>query len=223
MPLKSRRISARGILFDWDGTLLDSFEADMRAYEAMFLALGIAWTRREIARHYSPDWYRVYEAARIPRARWDEADELWGRAYRREEPKLLPGAKAVVGRLRRSYELGLVTSGDRARVRRQLHQFGFSETFRACVCSEDAAHRKPHPAPLELAMSRMKLEPASCVYVGDAPEDVEMARRANVRVVGVMGPFPTARRMRAARPDAVIESIEALPEVLARFLAGVAD
>lgn len=223
MPLKSRPIDLRGILFDWDGTLLDSFEADMRAYEAMFRALGIAWTRRELARHYSPDWYRVYEAAGIPRDRWDEADRLWGRAYMREKPKLLPRVKAVVGRLRRNYQLGLVTSGDRKRVSRQVRLFGFAEAFSACVCSEDAAHRKPHPAPLKLAMSRMDLNPTSCVYVGDAPEDVEMARRASVRVIGVVGPFPTARRMRAARPDAVIDSIDALPDILAELSAGVAD
>lgn len=195
----------------------------MRAYEAMFRALGIAWTRRELARHYSPDWYRVYEAAGIPRARWDEADRLWGRAYMREKPKLLPGVKAVVGRLRRNYQLGLVTSGDRKRVSRQVQQFGFAEAFSACVCSEDASHRKPHPAPLKLAMSRMDLNPTSCVYVGDAPEDVEMARRASVRVIGVVGPFPTARRMRAAQPDAVIDSIDALPNILAELSDVAAD
>lgn len=195
----------------------------MRAYEAMFRALGIAWTRRELARHYSPDWYRVYRSAGIPRARWDEADRLWGRAYRREKPMLLPGVRAVVGRLRRNYQLGLVTSGDRKRVRRQVQLFGFAKTFSVCVCSEDASHRKPHPAPLKLAMSRMDLNPTSCVYVGDAPEDVEMARRANVRVIGVVGPFPTARRMRAAQPDAVIDSIDALPDILAELSAGVAD
>ena len=213
MPLESRQI-ARGILFDWDGTLLDSFEADARAYEAMFRALRIAWTRHDLERHYSPNWYRVYEAARIPRARWDEADELWRRAYTQESPRLLPGVKRVLARLHREFLLGVVSSGDRARVRRQIRQFGFAETFRACVCSEDAARRKPQPAPLRLAISRMHLEAANCVYVGDAPEDIEMARRANVRVIGVIGPFPTARRMRASRPDVLIESIAELPDAL---------
>ena len=223
MPLKTREIAARGILFDWDGTLLDSYEADTRAYEAMFRALGVRWTRRELARHYSPNWYRVYEAAKIPRGRWDEADELWARAYSQENPRLMPGVRRMLARLRGEYLLGVVTSGDRRRVRRQIRQFGFTEMFRACVCSEDAARRKPHPAPLRLAMSRLALDAARCVYVGDAPEDVEMARRASVRVIGMVGPFPTARRMRAERPDALIQSIDELPEALNELDANQMD
>lgn len=223
MPLKSRRTPARGILFDWDGTLLDSFEADARAYEAMFRALGVEWTRRDLARHYSPNWYRVYEAAKIPRTRWDEADELWTRAYKREDPQLLPGVGKILARLRREFLLGLVTSGDRRRIRRQVRRFGFDDIFRACVCAEDAGRRKPHPAPLKLALRRMELEAANCIYVGDAPEDVEMARRARMSVIGVLGPFPTARRMRAARPDALIESIEELPKALEKLGALASD
>jgi len=56
-------------------------------------------------------------------------------------------------------------------------------------------------------------------YVGDAPQDVEMARRAGVRAIGVLGPFPTERRLRAARPEFLIGSIEELPDVLKRYSA----
>jgi HAD superfamily hydrolase (TIGR01549 family) len=212
--VKSRRIAARGVLLDWDGTLLDSFEADARAYAAMFRALGIAWTERDLARHYSPNWHRIYEAARIPRKLWEEADQLWARAYQRENPKLLPGAREALKTLKRNFSLGLVTSGDRERVRRQLRRFRLETTFAACVCSEDAPHRKPHPAPLQVAMAQMNADAYDCVYVGDSPEDVEMARRARVRVIGVIGPFPTALRVRAARPDMLIDSIQELPEAL---------
>jgi phosphoglycolate phosphatase-like HAD superfamily hydrolase len=86
--------------------------------------------------------------------------------------------------------------------------------FSACVCAEDAGRRKPHPAPLKLALRRLRLPSANCVYVGDAPEDIEMARRANVRSIAVLGPFPTHHRLRAARPDALLDSIEELPEFL---------
>jgi phosphoglycolate phosphatase len=60
----------------------------------------------------------------------------------------------------------------------------------------------------------MALPPEHCVYVGDAPQDVDMARRAGVLAIGVLGPFPTERRLRAARPEFLLDSIEDLPEVL---------
>jgi phosphoglycolate phosphatase len=212
--VKLRRICARAVLFDWDGTLLDSFRADTRAYRAMFRALGINFSDRELARHYSPDWYRVYRAARIPRKQWDLADRLWAAAYRKENPRLLPGASAVLKKLSRSFALGLVTSGDRKRVVRQLRQFRFHRLFPACICSEDAPRRKPHPAPLHAAMRFMRMSAADCVYVGDTPEDIEMARRAGVRPIGVIGPFPSSAKLKAARPRMLLESITALPEVL---------
>jgi len=58
----------RAILLDWDGTLLNSYTADSRAYLAMFRAMKIRWSLEDLARHYSPNWYRVYRAARLPRA-----------------------------------------------------------------------------------------------------------------------------------------------------------
>ena len=202
------------VLLDWDGTLLNSYASDARAYLAMFRALGIDWGLREIERHYSPDWYRVYRAARIPQAKWREADRLWRLAYAREAPSLLPGARSVVQSLGRRFQLGVVTSGSRRRVRRQIRTFELVKYFAACICSEDTPRKKPHPAPLRLALERMRAEPGDSVYVGDAPEDIEMARRAGVRAIGVLGPFPTARRIRAARPEIVLGSIRELPRYL---------
>ena len=208
------KIPIRGVLFDWDGTLLDSFDADTRAYLQMFHAVGIDWGVEDLLRQYSPDWHHVYRAAKLPRGRWEEADRLWMRFYRLQEPALLPGARQVLQRLSRRFALGLVTGGSRARVRRQLRLFGLTRRFAARVCSEDAHRRKPHPAPLELALRRMRLEPGVCVYVGDAPQDIEMARRAGVRAIAVMGPFPLHDRLRAARPDALLRSIDRLPALL---------
>lgn len=212
--MKLIRFSARAVLFDWDGTLLNSYAADVRAYLSMFRALEIKWTEREVNLHYSPNWYRVYRAALLPRSKWIEANRLWARAYKLERPPLLPGARHVLRRLAAEFDLGIVTSGNRARVRRQLRGFGLADYFSACVCSEDAAKKKPHPAPLQLALKRLGLPPEQCVYVGDTAEDMEMARRAGVRAVGVLGPFPTAARIRAAKPEILLDSIRELPRHL---------
>jgi phosphoglycolate phosphatase-like HAD superfamily hydrolase len=64
----------------------------------------------------------------------------------------------------------------------------------------------------------MALEPVETVYVGDSAEDLEMARRAGVRAaIAVLGPFPTEKRLRAAKPDLLLDSIQELPSALARF------
>jgi len=212
--MQRKRFSARAVLFDWDGTLLDSYASDTRAYLTMFRALGVDWGVAELARHYSPNWYRVYRAARLPAEKWDEADRLWTIAYGKESPALLPGARRIVQRLSRDFDLAIVTSGNRRRVGRQLRGFNLAAYFSACVCSEDSPRKKPHPAPLKLAIDRIGADPEECVYVGDTAEDIEMARRAGVRPIGVLGPFPTAERIRAARPDTILRSIRDLPSCL---------
>ena len=205
------------VLFDWDGTLLDSFEADAQAYSHMFHALGMSWSMAMLKRHYSPNWHHVYRAARLPSARWDEADRLWMRFYKKHQPEMQPGARQVLRALERRFTLALVSSGSRSRVRRQLREHGVAEMFRAKVCSEDAPRRKPHPAPLRMALARLRIAPKVCVYVGDAPEDIEMAHRAGVRAIGVLGGSPVPERLRAASPDALIETIRQLPALLKDF------
>jgi HAD superfamily hydrolase (TIGR01509 family) len=209
----------RGVLFDWDGTLLNSHAADTTAYLAMFRAMGIPWGLAELEKHYSPNWYSVYRAAKLPKHRWDEADQSWRENYASQKPKLIAGARRVLAQVGAIHRLGLVTSGDRDRVHRQLKEFQLWDAFAARVCGGDTEERKPHPAPLKLALKRMRLDPASTVYVGDAPEDLQMARSAGVRAaIAVLGPFPTENRLRAAKPDALLESIEELPRALQRFL-----
>jgi HAD superfamily hydrolase (TIGR01509 family) len=209
-------LSARVVLLDWDGTLLDSYAADTRAYLAMFRALEVEWGLEELERFYCPDWYQVYRQARIPRSKWARANRLWRLAYRAERPLLLPGARKVIRQLARSFKLGIVTSGSGGRVRRQLRELELRSHFATCVYSEDVSRRKPHPAPLRLALKRLGTEPGDAVYVGDTPEDIEMARRAGVRAIGVFGPFPTSASIRRARPDRLLRSIRDLPQQLQR-------
>jgi phosphoglycolate phosphatase len=215
---KSPNQTLKGVLFDWDGTLLNSYAADTAAYLAMFKEMQIPWGITELEQHYSPNWYNVYRAANLPRAKYDAADQVWRQHYAKHRPKLLPGARRVLEQLARSHALGLVTSGDRDRVHCQLQEFKLWDHFAARVCSGDTRLRKPHPAPLRLALRQMCLRPWYTVYVGDSPEDLQMARSAGVRAaVAILGPFPTEKRLRAAKPDLLLESITELPAALLQF------
>src|SRR5262249_28214512 len=149
------------------------------------------------------------------RSQWEAATRAWQKNYDCNRSKLVSGARRVLAKVARCYELGLVTSGDRDRVHHQLRTFQLTRLFAARVCAEDTKRKKPHPAPLRLALRQMGMHPSVCVYVGDSHHDVEMARKAGVRAIGVLGRFPTEEYLRAAKPEVLLNSLLELPEALA--------
>jgi HAD superfamily hydrolase (TIGR01549 family) len=204
------------VLFDWDGTLVDSAEKSFRCYAKVFATFGIAFDHVAYARSYSPDWYQTYEAVGLPRRRWPEADALWTRCYEQEPSLLVPGARAALERIARSGRLqGLVSSGEVSRVRRELRVHALESFFGAAVvCGGETEQRKPHPAPLLLGLDRLGVGPDEAVYVGDSPEDVAMAKAAGVFAVGIPGTFPNREALLAARPDFIAPSLDAAVDAL---------
>jgi HAD superfamily hydrolase (TIGR01509 family) len=201
----------RAVVFDWDGTLVDSAAVSYRCYSRLFESFGLPFDREAFARTYSPDWTRTYEALGLPRARWDEADRLWLDLYGREHSALFPAARETLDALAtEGFAIGLVTSGDRMRVTAELRDLGLDSLFRSVVCGGDVKPKKPHPAALLRALDSLGTPPAHAVYVGDSPEDVLMARAAGVLSVGIPGGFPNREALLAARPDWVVFDLEAL-------------
>jgi HAD superfamily hydrolase (TIGR01509 family) len=206
------------ILFDWDGTLLDSAEATYRCYCRVFGRFGVPFDRDSFERTYCPDWYRTYELVGLPRGCWDEADGLWQRFFKEEPPGLLPQTRDALGRLRAAeVRLGVVTSGEKTRVAADLARHALSDCFDTVVCAGDTPERKPHPAPLRLALEQIGVAPDRAAYVGDSPEDVQMARAAGVHAVAIPGGFPNRAALLASGPNAVAPTLnEALAGLLAR-------
>jgi len=205
----------QAVLFDWDGTLVNTAEASYRGYEKLFAGYGIAFDRAIFQRTYSPNWHLTYSALGLPEERWAEADARWLEHYLREEVVLIEGARDAVARVRAArLRTGLVTSGDCQRVRRELEALGMASLFEVVVCAEDIVRRKPHPEALLLALQRLRLDPAAAAYVGDSPEDVEMARAAGVWAVGIPGGFPNREALAAANPDVLAPALSAAVDAL---------
>jgi phosphoglycolate phosphatase len=192
----------KAVLFDWDGTLVDSAEATYRSYRAIFAQYGIDYDRNRFAETYSPAWQRTYRAVGLAEEHWPEADRRWLAHYSGQATTLLPGARDALEQLDRAgLRLGLVTSGDRSRVTRELVELGVSPFFPVAVCGGDMAFKKPRPEPLLRALELLALRPPEIAYVGDSPEDVEMTRAAGGFAVAIPGGFPNHDALAASRPD----------------------
>lgn len=210
----------RAVLFDWDGTLLDSAETSYRCYVELFGSFGIPFDRGSFERTYSPEWRKTYSALGLPEQRWAEADARWLELYRRQRSSLLPGAReALLSLGAAGHRLGLVTSGDRSRIDEDMARFDLAGAFDVVVCGTDLQHRKPHPEGLLRALDAIGVAPALAAYVGDSPEDVAMARAAGAFTVGIPGGFPNCAALLEAKPDLVAESLaEAVAHITAQLM-----
>lgn len=201
----------RSLLFDWDGTLVDSAHLGLAAFEKTFDELGVPFAHAVYEATYSPNWYSTYEALGLPKEHWQSADELWIRHYGEQSAPLIEAVGETLLSLRdKGYQLAIVTSGSRSRVSREVEQCVLRDAFAVIICNEDIVNKKPHPEGLELAMREMNVAPSQCAYVGDAPEDIEMGRRGEVMTIGVRSAYPSSARVLSARPDLYLERLAEL-------------
>lgn len=198
----------KNLLFDWDGTLVDSAHLGLIAFEKTFSELGVPFIHAVYEASYSPNWYCTYEALGLPKEHWQVADELWIRHYGEQSAPLIEEVGETLLALRdKGYELAVVTSGSRSRVCREVEQSVLREAFAVMICNEDIVDKKPHPEGLLRAINSMNVDPSHCAYVGDAPEDIEMGRRAKVMTIGVRSAYPSSGRVAAAKPDLYLERL----------------
>lgn len=209
----NRRKAITTLLFDWDGTIVDSAQLGLTAFEESFASLGIHFDHEIYRSVYSPNWYSVYEAMGLPKDKWQRADELWVQHYGEQTAQLVDGAHAAISQLHgRGYRLGVVSSGSDCRVGRELNELGLSGFFDVVICNEQMAQKKPHPEGLKTAMAALACAPDETGYVGDSPEDIEMGRRAGLFTVGVRSAYPTSWKIKSFAPDLYVESLTALPD-----------
>lgn len=199
----------RAVLYDWDGTLVDSAAKSFQCYVRVFAKYGIPYDEESYQKTYTPNWYRTYEDVGLPRDVWPEADALWTRLYEEEPSQLLPGARDALERLARADLVqGLVSSGEATRVRREIATHEVADFFGpAVVCGGETERRKPDPEPLLAGLQKLGVSPERAAYVGDSPEDVTMAKAAGVFSVGIPGGFPNRQALTDAAPDLLVGSL----------------
>jgi len=208
---KNSNRSITTLLFDWDGTIVDSHQLGLKAFEQSFASLGVAFDHEVYRAVYSPNWYSVYKAMGLPPEKWQKADELWVENYGAQTAQLVAGARETLEVLQgRGYGLGVVSSGSDCRVRREIKELELEELFSVVVCNEQMTNKKPHPEGLETAMQSVARAPDECCYIGDSPEDIEMGQRAGVFTVGVRSTYPTSWKLQDWKPNIYLKQFRQL-------------
>jgi phosphoglycolate phosphatase len=203
--------SVGAILFDLDGTLVDSGADIAGAVNEVRAQLGLSsLTTPAILSHVGEGARHLLERclAEVGDVDLDAAFTAWLRYYEAHavvETRPYPGIPELLRELG-DLPMGIVSNKPFALVSRIVKAFSWEETFAAVIGGDTLPEKKPHPAPL-LHMARLLgVEPAHCLLVGDGTADVLGGRAAGIPVCAVTWGFLSRARLEEAGPDLLVSS-----------------
>jgi phosphoglycolate phosphatase len=220
------------VLFDCDGTLVDSQHMICAAMQRAYDANGLVCPPRErvlsiVGLSLAEAFTQLAEGEAYPVEAMVEsyknAFHDLRRAQTHMEP-LYPGAREAVEALaaREDVVLGVATGKSVRGVKLVLGHHGLFERF-VTIQTADTAPSKPHPEMIEAAMREVGASPQEAVMIGDTTYDMEMARAAGVAAIGVSWGYHRAEALHEAGADVVIDDYaELLPLLEARWSGATA-
>jgi pyrophosphatase PpaX len=211
--------SLRAVLFDLDGTLIDSIGLIVDAMHHAFdgfdgtVPADSAW----MAGIGTPLYKQLALYARSP-GELDMLRERY-RAYQfihhDDVIKEYPGTTAVLENLHdRGLAMGIVTSKGDELARRGLELTGLARFLPVVIGADSVTKHKPEPEPVLLALERLGVSADEALMLGDSPHDISSGNAAGVRTIGALwGPF-TREQIGVAQPTYWLSNIRDLPALL---------
>lgn len=189
----ARSGQARAVLWDLDGTLVDSGDYHWRAWRDTMRGEGVDLSYQQFLDSFGQrndrilgHWLGADVATDVIQRIGDAKEAMYRELARHEGLVPLPGAEPWVTKLRRrGWSQAIASSAPRANVEVMLSAIGIAESIDAVVSAEDVSRGKPDPDVFLAAAARLGVLPARCVVVEDAAAGVEAARRGGLRSIGV--------------------------------------
>jgi HAD superfamily hydrolase (TIGR01509 family) len=178
------------ILFDSDGTLVDSLKLIVSAYNyAVEPALHETFRDEQVASLFGPPMEKIFSTV-LP-AKFANTAVLRYHEYYREHfhdyAKVYPGIPELVTSLYASNQkLGVVTGAGRTAAELTLKLSGLSSSFKTVVTGDDVNRPKPDPDGLKLAIRKMSATPDRTIYIGDSGVDIRAAKNAGAKSAGAL-------------------------------------
>jgi HAD superfamily hydrolase (TIGR01509 family) len=211
-----------------DGTLIDSIDIYFEIVEIALRRLELPQVSRtkilDAAEPGDFNWDLVLpdevknKKDEIIVAAWEIINEVAPQMFE-ENLELIRGADNILQNISSGMpKIGLVTSTQRQHLKikmQPLKSAGVERLFDVIITSDDVPNRKPDPDPLIECAKRLDVNPNKCVYVGDTRTDMQAGKAAGMRTVGVLTGFDEYEILEKENPDAIIDSVQNLLEVIA--------
>ena len=225
--ISTGKLNVEAVLFDLDGTLIDSIESYYRIVEIALKELGFpSVSRKRIlqASQRDPfDWSEVLPD--IPGKTLEETSKkIWPvleKIYPEEFLKNVhpfPCTRSILETLHAAkIKIAIATATNKKFINDKMNildQTGVSNLIEFVICGDDVKRKKPYPDSLLLCQERLGITSDKCVYIGDMGTDIDAGKAAGMKTIAVLTGFETRKELEAKQPDAILTSIADLPDVL---------
>ena len=198
----------KAILFDLDGTLLDSVNVILKTAKKVFGTMGIIYDETDLRKSIGVPL--KVQAMRYCGDRAGEFTDLYRKEYSKnsaEDGRVFPYTLEMLNALRtQGYTTALVTSKSTTTAKWAIEHTGMTGKFDVIVTADDVEHPKPHPQPILKALEILKVKPEEAIYIGDSLFDVDAAQKAKVTMVGVTWGARSKEDMQSMCVDHIIDS-----------------
>jgi pyrophosphatase PpaX len=218
--VKLRLQGIKSVLFDLDGTLVDSLEAIVNAVEKVLESRGLVYDSAKIVKMIGLPLENIFGvlAPNLSEEEiWQLVDEYreYYMAHHLENTTIHPSVQIVLRKLKaKGLKLGIITDKYRRPVMDVLSHFGITELFDVVVTGYEVKKHKPEPDIVLEAAKRLGVKPKQCVVVGDSPVDVESGKRAGAFTIAVLSNTYDRRLLEGAKPTIVIEELEEILKIV---------
>ncbi|MBL8379305.1 MAG: HAD-IA family hydrolase [Burkholderiales bacterium] len=209
------------LVFDWDGTVMDSTALIVRSIQEAARDLGLPVPADSIASHVIglglADALAI-AVPDLPHAQYPRLVERYVAHWRSHENDLVlfAGIGELLAELRaRDYRLAVATGKSRAGLDRVLARGGLAQSFDWTRCA-DETHSKPHPQMLIDIMERFDSDPLRTLMIGDTTHDSQMAHNAGAHALSVTYGAHPREQLVALNPRGVVDSVAELARWLER-------
>jgi HAD superfamily hydrolase (TIGR01549 family) len=202
------------VIFDLDGTLLDSRECSIKATKAAFTEMGLKVPSEVVIEHYMgiPIEESFFKMSEQPLDQ-ETATELirvfrtYYQTYEESTLNVFPEIPHVLEILmKRKVPCFVVSSKKTAVVKRNLAAQNLVAFFEEIIGSDTVSHYKPHPEGINKVVTQYQFDPTRTIMVGDAIFDIQMGKAAGVKTIAVTWGSHDAKKLSADKPDALAEA-----------------
>ncbi|HLR79674.1 MAG TPA: pyrophosphatase PpaX [Bacillota bacterium] len=205
-------MNIRTILFDLDGTLIDTNELIIQSFLHTFRQYGFTFTREEVKAFNGPPLKKTFEAIDPQRA--DEMIQTYlkhNHAIHDHYVKAFPNVVETIQQLREhQINMGIVTTKMRKGALMGLRKTGLDRLFETVITLNDVKQAKPHPEPVLKAMNELGGEAESTLMVGDNSYDIEAGHNAGMYTAGVAWSQRGKAYLQQYQPTYMLENMKDL-------------